>query len=202
LSTSGKEGAADALDEAVRVARENGVDSTLVFVLPFLAEMLPIEEAERAHAMADEALSVATRSGDVMGLAAATWFKGSLAARNEQWEVALSACVDALGLQRQIGDVVTASGPMYMIAVALTQLGAAESPALLIGKADAMGTGERFGPKSLLPFVAGAEAMLREQLGSARFAELAARGAALSFTDAVDYARAEADAVLRSALGA
>ena len=49
--------------EAVRVARTAGIDAALVFGLPTLATWLPLEESQRALALLDEAIEIATRIG-------------------------------------------------------------------------------------------------------------------------------------------
>ena len=51
-------------EEAVRVARTAGIDSALAIALPNLATWLPLEESERALALLDEAIEIATRIGD------------------------------------------------------------------------------------------------------------------------------------------
>jgi hypothetical protein len=198
LHVAGGDGARDALEEAVRIAREQGIDAAIVFALSFLAVELPTEESSRAIALLDEAIEIATRLPDLMGLAAATGMKGSLAFGRGEFEVGLRATVEALALNQAIGDVATGRVALYSVAVQLGQVGALEPAAVLIGKADSMGTGHRLLADWGLTVVAELEMTLLEQLGEARVAELAARGAALTFADAVAYARAEADAVLTS----
>jgi predicted ATPase/class 3 adenylate cyclase len=196
------DGAVDTLEEAVRVARESGIDAALAFALPFLATVLPTEESPRAIALLDEAIEVASRIPDPMGLATATGMKGTIALRRGEWDVGLRATVDAVALNQQIGDMATGRIGLYAIAIELSQGGAFAPAAVLFGKADSMGPGARPLAEWAVALAATTDTILLEQLGTARVDELAGRGAAMTFTEAVAYARAEADAVLRSVPGA
>jgi tetratricopeptide (TPR) repeat protein len=193
LQGLGDDSDVETLEEAVRVAREGGVDSATVFALPFLAGALPLEESDRAYALLEEAIGIATRDGDPMALAATTWALGSYAAQLGQWNLALSASVRALDMHRRIGDYATGRGSLAVTAVALYWLGSLEPAALLLAKARAMQSSFVGSGREL---VDQAEANLLERLGGPRVAELGARGVALSFSEAVEYAQSEAEKVL------
>jgi hypothetical protein len=64
---------------------------------------------------------------------------------------------------------------------------------VLFGKADAVFDGGDAPVGALDRYAAANQAALVEGLGEQRAAELAARGAAMTFTEAVAYLRAEAD---------
>ena len=91
---------------------------------------------------------------------------------------------------------------LYAVAIELCQAGVFEPAAVLMGASDSMGTGSRPLADWAMALASATDAILLEQFGEAQLAELTARGASLTFADAVDYARAGADAVLRSAPGA
>src|SRR5262249_7199851 len=114
----------------------------------------------------------------------------SYAARLGQWGRALPESVRAMEMQRRIGDHATGRASLAVAAIALCRLGALEPAALLLGKSKSMeSTFFIWG----LDLIHATETNLRERLGEQRVAELAARGAALSFSDAVDYAQSEAE---------
>ncbi|HEX4528797.1 MAG TPA: hypothetical protein VIA11_05220, partial [Acidimicrobiia bacterium] len=182
------------LDEAVRVARAYGIDDALAFPLLFLVDHLAVEDPERALALVDEAIEVTTRIGVPMGLANAIGAKGLLAMRRGDWVVALTALSDALDVSRQIGDLANGCASLYGAAVALSHLDGFESAAVLTGKAESLGV--RGGPEWIEELVAAHYDTLREQLGDPTFDELAARGAALGFTEAARYLRSETERVL------
>jgi hypothetical protein len=182
------------LEEAARVARDAGINGSLVFVLPFLANALSPNDEQRAHALLDEAIAVATRIGDLMAVASARGNQASIAAYAGKWDVALRATVTALGELREVGDQATARSGLYQCAVVLPQLGALEPGAILLGKADS--TGGRFGLDPWMRLLEETDRLLAARLGERKVAELAAHGAALSFAEAVEYARVEAERVL------
>ena len=127
-----------ALEESVRVARAAGIDTRLIFALPNLATWLPIEESERALALLDEAIEIATRIGDRLGVAYATGAKARLAARHGDWRTGLQGAVDSVEQALELGDHGVASRSLYTAGVALCALGSYEPAAVLFGKADTM----------------------------------------------------------------
>jgi predicted ATPase/class 3 adenylate cyclase len=184
------------LEESVRIARDAGIDAALAFSLSFLAQDLPGEDFERALAMLDEAIDVATRIREPMGVATAYGTKGTIAAQRSDWNVALGASADALDLNRQIGDVATGRRNLFIAAAALAKLGAFEPSAVILGKADSMGL--RVGSEWSIVLLETIDALLLEQVGERRVTELAARGAAMAFVDVVAHLRTAADGLLES----
>ena len=183
-----------AVDEAVRVARANGIDTALSFSLAFLASWLPIGDSDRALAVLDEAIEVGTRIGDHLAVANATGMKGSIAARHGEWRTALRAFVDSAEQNLHLG-LLLGSMSCTLAGVAFCELGHFAAAAVLIGSADASTPG-RWGPEWYLEMLATADAALVEALGEPQVAVLAEQGAALDMTDAVAYLRGEADEVL------
>jgi tetratricopeptide (TPR) repeat protein len=195
VATNTLEAATAAADEAVRVARAAGLDTALSLGLTRLALMLPIEDSERALALCDEAIEVASRIGDHMTVASANNDKAVIAGWRGDWHTALRASVDAAEQYLQIGALTTVFEPLYWAGVALCGLGYFEPAAVLIGTADAMAP-EHLGPGWALPETAATITALIEALGEQHVATLAAKGAALEITDAIAYLRTEADRAL------
>ena len=182
-------------NECVRVARAAGIDHMLTFALPNLATWLPIEESQRALALLDEAIEIATRTGNRLGAAHATGSKARLAAKRGDWQTALRGAVDSVERALELGDQGVASRSLYTAGVALCALGSYEPAAVLFGKSDTM-TQRGGALDSTLELLAATDAALLEALGEQQVATLTAHGAALDLTDAVAYLRAEADRAL------
>jgi predicted ATPase/class 3 adenylate cyclase len=183
-----------AVEEAVRVARADGIDTALAVALPVLANWLALEESDRGLALLDEAVEVGTRIGDRIGIAHATAAKASLAARRGDWPTAIRAGLDAAEQKLEYGDQATVYSCLYPAAVALCALGSYEAAAVLLGKVDAMT--ERFGVDWQRELLAATDAALLENLGDQQSRTLAAQGAELSATEAVAYLHTEAYRVL------
>jgi tetratricopeptide (TPR) repeat protein len=181
-------------EEAVRVARAAGIDAALTAAFPMLAVWLPIEESERALALLDETIEIATGIGDRLGVANATAIKARIAARHGDWQTALKGAVDSAEQTLEHGDQGVASRALYTAGVALCALGSYEPAAVLFGKAEAIAA--RWGADWNLEMLAATDTALLEALGEQQVAMLAARGAALDITDAVAYLHAEADRTL------
>ena len=183
-----------ATEEAVRVARAAGIDTTLVPGLSNLALWLPIEDSRRAIAMLDEAIEVATRIGDRLDVSYATAIKAGIAARRGDWRTVLEVSVDAAKQMLELGAHWYIIRPLYWAGVALCTLGSCEPAAVLLGKANSMT--ERWVPDWTVEMGVATDATLREALGEQQVATLTARGAALDIIDAFAYLRAEADRAL------
>jgi hypothetical protein len=179
-----------AADEAVRVARDNGIDSALIFALPMSANFLADDDPERAEALIDESIEISIRVGDHMGASNGIANKAMYAARRGDWRTALQGAVDAAEQKLELGDVLFIALALYPAGVALCGLGSYESAAVMFGKADAMMG--RFGPNWFLLTLSTTDATIRDALGAARALTLAARGAALTIADAVALLRTEA----------
>ena len=181
-------------EEAARVARTAGIDSALAIALPNLATWLPLEESERARALLDEAIEIATRIGDRQSVAQVMSNSAMLAARRGDWRTALQGAVDAAEQALELGDHGLVSRSLSRAGVALCALRSCEPASVLVGKANAIQ--ERWGPPATLELLAATDAALRESLGEQQVATLTAQGAALDITDAVAYLHAEADRAL------
>jgi predicted ATPase/class 3 adenylate cyclase len=179
------------LEESVRVARDAGILSALSIGLPFLAGMLPVDESERALALLDEAVEVGRLVGDRWSVRQVTMAKGLIALQRGEWRSALQLALDFID-----HDVGTAlADPLFQASIALCRLGGFEPTAVILGKADSITT--RNGPEWALDMLAATDAALLAALGEQQAAELAARGAAIEYADAVAYLRAQAESVLR-----
>jgi predicted ATPase/class 3 adenylate cyclase len=174
----------------LELARSTGDAYEVTHALGMLAGALYVDGADGAVA----ALEEAARIGDHMAVAVARGNQADLAARLGQWDVALRAASMALAELRQVGDVAMGRVGLYHFAVGLRHLGALEPSAVLLGKADS--TGPRFGLDEWMKLLEDGDELLTRSLGEARVAELAARGAALGFGEAVDYALTKAAKVL------
>jgi predicted ATPase/DNA-binding SARP family transcriptional activator len=181
-------------EESVRVARAAGIDSALSIALPNLALWLPLEESQRARALLDEAIEIATRNGDRMSVSGAIGVSARIAMRRADWPSALRGAVAAAEEALEHGDHGLVSRSLSVAGVALCALGSCEHAAVLIGKANAIQ--ERWGSATTLELLAATDAILLETLGEQQVATLAARGAALDMADAVAYLHAEADRAL------
>ena len=111
------------LDEAVRIGRDAGIASSLSLSLPLLAGILPIEDSQRALALLDEAIEVANAIGDRLGVSMVLLSQANIAVRRHDWLTSLDAAVESAELKLQLGDLISISGPFYLAAVALAELG-------------------------------------------------------------------------------
>jgi predicted ATPase/class 3 adenylate cyclase len=188
------------LDQGVQAARDAGTPSALSIGLTLLAECLPLEESERALALTDEAIELGTRVGDRLSRSIATNFKGRIAARLDDWPLALRAAADAAQDLHQLGDNLLLSQSISLGAVALCQLGHYVASATLKGAAEAMATRhherERY-PSLLRPEWAvhvldATDATLLAELGRRDLDVLMRQGAALSPAQCVTYLRTQA----------
>ena len=183
------------LEEQVAVARSAGITSALTTALSFLANNLEPDDSKRALELLDEAAEVSRRLGDRRGVALAMGSKGAMACRHGDWSTALQAACDATEHMRELGGDVTIKDGFHLGGMALVELGHPEAAAVLIGKGDAMSSrtiNDWWWGKA----IEGADAAIVEALGEGRAAAMAARGAAMATSDAVDYMRADADEVL------
>jgi tetratricopeptide (TPR) repeat protein len=181
-------------EEAVLVAGAAGIDTALIFGLPMLATWLPLEESQRALALLDEAIEIATRIDARLGVAHVVGVKAWIAARRGDWPAALQGAVDAAEQALGLGDHALASRSLYTAGVALCALGSYEPAAVIFAKANTIQ--QRWGADSTREMLAATDTALLEALGDQQMATLTARGAALDNTDAVAYLHAEADRAL------
>jgi predicted ATPase/class 3 adenylate cyclase len=196
LTSAGRvEDAVTAFEEAVRLARDGGLVGHLANALCGLARDLPPGESERAIAMTDEALEIATRLDDHNLLAAPWEAKARIAARFGDWPAVLRANLNMVEQHLEFGDVVMGGAGLRLAARALIHLGDLEAAAVAFGAADAIAD-RGFAPVGTSDKNAATEAALIDGLGEQRAAELAARGAAMTFAAAVTSLHAAADRIL------
>jgi predicted ATPase/class 3 adenylate cyclase len=183
------------LEEAVRIARTEGLVSSLLYALIALVTVLPPDDAEQKLKLLDEAIDVATKLGDRQDVAIAIAMQGGIAAQRGDHRVALRASVNAAERQLEVGESLGFTQILRGAAIDFVNLGHLEAGAVLIGFADARA--ERRGPELFLEQLEAAESTLSE-LGEQRVAKLKEIGAALRSTDVVAYLRAQADTVLQT----
>jgi predicted ATPase/class 3 adenylate cyclase len=187
------EDALEAFDEAVRLARADGIPSSLSINLAVAAGYLPIEESEKALAMLDEAIDIGTRCGDHMAVSLSIGNKGTIAARSGDWRSTLAAAAAAAELQLKMGDGIGLRNTYMLAAAAFSALGEDEAGAVLIGRTTTVPAAPA---SSWADIFAAAEARSHDVLGEQRLATLVEQGAALDHNAAVAYLRTEADRVL------
>jgi tetratricopeptide (TPR) repeat protein len=181
----------------VSLARESGNPSNLVNALWALGWAIQHEEPEAALAAFEESASL-TRDGAsdaVYGSALARI--GTLRAPLGDAIGALRALREAISFCHEIGNHTTVVGAFGCGVVTLSVLGHREHAAVLAGAMqapafvdiDVFSSQERVENDQTLE-------QLRETLGSERFAEAEARGAVMSYEEAVEYALAELDRLI------
>jgi predicted ATPase/class 3 adenylate cyclase len=194
LTVGAPDDAREAFEEALSVARADGIPSSLALNLSTVAGYLPIGESERAVSLLDEAIDVGVRCGDHMAVTSAIAHKGVISARRGDWRSALAAAADATEPQREIGDVIGLQSTYMLAAAAFSGLGHHEEAAVVIGKVASI---ETLTPAFFsADLFAAAEARSLEVLGDQRFATLIEQGTGLDHNAAVAYLRTEADRVL------
>ena len=134
LQLAAPDDAREAFEEALRVARADGIPSSLALNLSTVAGYLPIEESERAVSLLDEAIDVGIRCGDHMAVTPRSCTRGCIAARRGDWRSALAAAADATEPQLEMGDVIGLQSTYMLAAAAFSGLGHDEEAAVVIGK--------------------------------------------------------------------
>jgi predicted ATPase len=197
-SSSGSTEAVPALEEAVHIAREAGIASTLSAGLLTLAVMLPLDEVPRKFSLLDEAIEVSRTIENRLAICSCNGYKALLAAHSGEWRSALRASADAAEQQRKFGVTGPLHPSLWAAAVALVGLGYPEPAAVLVGAADAKGPAgirrplEDWG----IEMAVSTDASLLASLGEERLAALRSRGAVLEPAEALAFLRAEAERVL------
>ena len=169
LTVGAPEDAREAFDEALSVARADGIPSSLALNLSTVAGYLPIEESERAVSLLDEAIDVGVRCRDHMAITSAIAHKGVISARRGDWRSALAAAADATEPQREMGDVIGLQSTYMLAAAAFSALGDHETAAVVMGKVASI---ETLTPAFFsADLFAAAEARTRDVLGDQRLAD-------------------------------
>ena len=182
-------------EEAVRIARTDGIASALSIGLTMLAGLIPLDDVARAIALLDEAIVVATSIGDRM--AASTRLEprpcsprdlGSGAPRCRRASTPLSSML-------RLGTLQALNGAFWPAAIAFVGLGQLETGAVLIAAADARGI-RWWTPDALGGITPATDAAVWRVSVKHETLRSRAQGAAMSPADAVAYLRAEVDRVL------
>jgi len=169
-------------EEAVQVARDAGILSSLAMGLNLLARLLA-EPSDRAIDVLDEALAIGTETDDPVAVTTAITLQAWFAANRGDNAVALELARDATERQIEAGLHFSIGTGIVVAAVALAGLGRPEPAAVLFG------TGRRLTPAAgsywTEQLVAQAQATLIEQLGQPRYDTLTSQGAQLSIDEAI-----------------
>ena len=122
----------------MQVARAGGVPSSIAMTLSGCAGSLPLEEADRALELLDEAIEVGTEVGDHMAVDLAWLNKGMIAARRGDWRTALRLAADTARQQLDVGDLSGLPGSLGLAASAFSMVSRHEVAAVLLGRAGSM----------------------------------------------------------------
>jgi hypothetical protein len=192
------------LEEAVGIARETGIPTALAIALSTLAvaltsgdpRALDPETARRAAAVAEEAFEIGTLIGDPTSVDITRQLRAAIAVRRGEFRAALAAFAEAAEVITARGGRTTVTAPFVQVAAfAFAGAGHAETAAVLLGAGDTLLL-TRSGPGWVTEWLSELDSTLPQQLGAQRFAELRSQGAALGFSEAVEYARVEAERAL------
>ena len=184
--------AVEFFNEAMQVARAGGVPSSIAMTLSGCAGSLPLEEADRALELLDEAIEVGTEVGDHMAVDLARLNKGMIAARRGDWRTALRLAADTARQQLDVGDLSGLPGSLGLAASAFSMVSRHEVAAVLIGRAGSMSPMDAF-----VGFGMDAETeMVRDALGDEELAKLEERGATQDLRTVVDHLCSEAELLL------
>src|SRR5262249_22776664 len=119
------------------------------------------------------------------------------AALQHDWPTALAASLETAQAHLDLGIVVNTELAWALAAAALSGLGHAEPAAVLLGASHAASTpGEQQAPAWSLQTLSETRSALRQALGNEQAADLAAKGATLTFAEAVEYLKSEMTAAL------
>jgi non-specific serine/threonine protein kinase len=185
-------GSLASLEETIRLARQAGIPSLLSLGLTLLAVWLPIEDAERALALCDEAIGVGTALGDGIAVGTALATKGWILAYQGDSPAAFALAVAGAGHLLAVGFVTVLGAACGLAAVALSDLGRPVEAAVLFGAAQHLMAVDA--PDWARQLLADTEASLIEALGRTTFEERLAQGTTLTAAEAANYLTACAKA--------
>jgi tetratricopeptide (TPR) repeat protein len=185
-------------EESAELYRALGQERGLAVALNNVAyELLQSGEYERARQLCAEALAILDRLGTRARMVLPLGNLGLVALLEHRPDEALDSFSRALEIARAAGYVEGSIYALEGMAAALAAGGLRERAATILGAARA--AADRTGVE-LEPFEASireqTQDALRDALGEAELAELAAAGGRLALEDAVAYALREAPAVL------
>jgi len=185
----------EAAEEAVRIARVAGIVSSLPYALTMSLGPGPIDPT-RERAVREEIIAVALALGDHQLVASNTALLEGLEARREDWDwpTVLRTHTDAAVQYLNGGNMLIATSHLQIAAVAFSKLSHNEPAAVILGFTDTHSA--RLGNEEFLGSLTATDTALVDALGQAQLTQLQAHGAALSFREAIRYARTEAARVL------
>jgi len=187
-------------EAAVEAARQLGAPGLLSFALAILGGQLRQRDGagdlERALAVLDEAVQVATLVGNQQAMNYVVFQTAMIRRRQGDHDAALHAVVDAAEAAHHIGNPAPAAVALRIAAYILSDLGEHEPAVTLIGYADRViraPLADEWAAEQ-----AAAIAAATETLGSERVTDLERRGAALDDAAAVELGRRAARHALES----
>jgi predicted ATPase len=175
-----------AADEAIRLAREHGIGSALLYALLARAS-LPTDPGEK-YAFLDEATSVATALGDHYGAARTDGLRGLIAAREGEWGIALHSFVRVATAKFAVDETQILPEASRGAAIALAHLGDLEGAAVMLSFAETNFPGMALDAVGAALLTETRE-FLRDGLPDIELAQLTARGVSLSTRDAITLMR-------------
>jgi predicted ATPase len=173
-------------DEAIRISREHGIASALLYAL-IVRGNRPADVAT-AMSIFDEATDVARLLGDRHGGAVVEAFRGTIASREGDWPLALRSVVDAVTTQYANDPAMIMAPPLYGIAISLSKLGDVTGSAMALGFVDAHYAGFVLDPDGVV-LLDETRALLQKQFRGDELQQLTARGAALDLGEMIAYAQ-------------
>jgi predicted ATPase/class 3 adenylate cyclase len=178
-------GSLASIEETIRLARQAGIPSLLSLGLTLLAVWLPIEDAERALALCDEAIAIGTALGDGIAVGTALATKGWILAYQGDTPAAFALAADAARHLLAVGFVTVLGAACGLAAVNLSDLDHPVKGAVLFGAAQHLMTIDA--PDWARQLLADTEAALIETLGRTSFDERVAQGTTLTAAEATNY---------------
>jgi predicted ATPase/class 3 adenylate cyclase len=181
-------------EEAVRVARDAGLFSTLPYALAVYNSFVGPEDPAREREIFDEMLDAGKALGDPQLVASTLAARDANAGRRGDWPVVLRSGALAAEQYREGGNPMLAVVHFQTAAIAFTALGRFEPAAICLGFADAHAT--RFGSTEFVDYLDRSDTALRKELGEQHFEELKAHGGGLDISAAIKYLANEAESAL------
>jgi hypothetical protein len=178
-----------AADEAIRLAREHGIGSALLYAL-LIRILLPMDSGE-ALELLDEATTVAMTLGDHYGAARTDGARGVVAMRAGEWRIALQSFVRGTS-HTFAGDETLLPEASQGAAISLAHLGDLDAAAIMLSFGDSNFAAI---PRDTWATQVMAETreLVLEGLSDIELARLTARGATLSTRDAIALMRDAAE---------
>jgi predicted ATPase/class 3 adenylate cyclase len=183
-----------AAEEAVQVARDAGLVSALPLALFMVQNCVGGTDLAREQALREEIIAVAATLGDHQLVASMIANRETTKGRQGDFHAVLRAQADATDQYLNGGNMMMVAAHIEIAAVALAALGHYEPAAILKGFAETH-IRQRGNPE-YLSYLETADNSLDNNIPPTELAELKARGAALTYTQAMTYLRSQADRAL------